>query len=243
MALDHALAVSLSEGAGAVRFYRWDRPTVSLGRHEPGRGRWDPARLEARGVGLVRRPTGGRAVLHHRELTYAVVLEGWGAGSMRALYAAVNRGLVAGLRSLGVAADTAPRVGPEAAPDAGPCFERPAEGEVVVGGRKLVGSAQVRIEGRLLQHGSVLIGNDQLLLADLSAAGDPDPTAVAGVTCLADWLDPVPDTGHLAEVLGCALETELGGHWHPADTEPTLDADLVARLEDHYRSPGWTWRC
>lgn len=244
MAVDHALAASLPAGRGWLRFYRWARPTVSLGRHEPGRGLWDPARLDAAGVDLVRRPTGGRAVLHDRELTYAVVVQGWGAGSMRALYGTVNRALVAGLRALGVPAELAPRAGRMAPPDAGPCFDRPAEGEVVVGGRKLVGSAQVRLEGRLLQHGSVLLGDDQRRLADLlggAAVGAPPPGP--SVASLGEWLDPLPAPAELAEVLAGALRAELGGHWHPADTEPTLDAGLVTRLEDRYRSPEWTWRC
>lgn len=244
MAVDHALAASVPDGRGWVRFYRWSRPTVSLGRHEPGRGRWDPGRLAEAGVDLVRRPTGGRAVLHHRELTYSVVVRGWGAGSMRALYGAVNRALVVGLRSLGVPAELAPRTGRADPPDAGPCFERPAEGEVVVGGRKLVGSAQVRLEGRLLQHGSLLVGDDQHRLPELvgdggSATDGPTPT----VTSLDEWLDPVPAVSELARVLGRAFRAELGGHWHPADTRPTLDAALLARLEDHYRSPDWTFRC
>ncbi len=244
MAVDHALAASVPDGRGWVRFYRWSRPTVSLGRHEPGRGRWDPQRLAAAGIDLVRRPTGGRAVLHHRELTYSVVVRGWGAGSMRALYGAVNRALVEGLRSVGVPAELAPRTGRADPPDAGPCFERPAEGEVMVGGRKLVGSAQVRLEGRLLQHGSVLLADDQRRLPELAGEIDPGEAAsTPSVTSLEDWLDPVPPVDELARVLGSALRAELGGHWHAADTRPTLDAALLARLEDHYRSLDWTFRC
>ena len=239
MARDHAEALSLPPGRGVVRFYRWSSPTLSLGRNEPSRDRWDPRRLDAAGVDVVRRPTGGRAVLHHRELTYAVVVPAEGPGSMRSLYETVNRGLAAGLRDLGVPAERAPRTGTPPGPGAGPCFHRPAEGEVVAGGRKLVGSAQVRLEGRLLQHGSILLADDQGRLAELG--GDAGATSPE-VTSLASWIDPLPSRERLIAALSTALAAALGGDWHRGDPAPTLDETLLARLERHYRSPSWTWR-
>lgn len=240
MAIDHAHALTLPEGEGVVRFYRWVRPTLSLGRNELAAGRWRTGRLTAEGVDVVRRPTGGRAVLHDAELTYAVVVAAGGPGSMRALYDRVNRALVAGLRSLGVAATRAAGGGAAARPDAGPCFARPADGEVVVGGRKLVGSAQVRLEGRLLQHGSILLDEGQHRVATLLA--EPSLPPVEGVTSLAEWLDEVPPIERLVAVLTDALAEELGGDWPAADTGLTLSAPLLDRLETLYGSPAWTWR-
>ncbi len=244
MARDHGLAASLPPGRGVVRFYRWRRPTVSLGRNETSRGRWDSARLAEEGVELVRRPTGGRTVLHDRELTYAVVAPAAGPGSMRRLYHAVNRALVAGLVSLGIPARSAPRVQRTPGPDAGPCFAAPAEGEVVVAGLKLVGSAQVRLDGRLLQHGSILIGDDQRRLTALQSAGSvAAPTDLSGgVTSLDAWLQPVPTTRDLVSALVPAFERVFGGHWHPDAPPVTLDEGLEARLEAHYRSAAWTLR-
>lgn len=241
MARDHALAEALGEGCGLLRFYSWSRPTVSLGRNEPGRGRWDPARLEAEGVDLVRRPTGGRAVLHDRELTYAVVAPVEGAGSMRTLYRAINEAIVVGLQRLGVPAALAPRRGPTPSPAAGPCFLEPAEGEVVAGGRKLVGSAQVRLRHSLLQHGSILVEDDQDRLRTLQGISR-SPQSEAGITCLAEWLDLPIDRGRLVRTLAEAFATVVPGDWHVLEGAPNLNEALESRLEAHYRSPEWTWR-
>ncbi|WP_405282794.1 biotin/lipoate A/B protein ligase family protein [Gaopeijia maritima] len=240
MAVDHALAVSLPSGMGVLRFYRWAAPTLSFGRNEPTEGRWSTAALSSEGVEVVRRPTGGRAVLHHRELTYAVVVPAGGPGSMRGLYGRVNAALVRALRAFGVAAELAPRQARAAPPDAGPCFELPAEGEVVAGGAKLVGSAQVRLEGRLLQHGSILLADDQHRLGRLAA--EPVSVSDGAVTSLERCLGRVPEVAELIEVLRPALAEGLGGDWHCADTEHTLGESLLTRLEAHYRSPTWIWR-
>ena len=86
MARDHALALSLLPTSAVLRLYRWDRPTLSLGRNEPARGRYDREALRRLRVDVVRRPTGGRAVLHWRELTYAVALPTRSLGGPRATY-------------------------------------------------------------------------------------------------------------------------------------------------------------
>ncbi|HSR42176.1 MAG TPA: hypothetical protein VLL48_08395, partial [Longimicrobiales bacterium] len=158
MAADHALARDLPSDQAVLRLYGWSGPTLSLGRNEPARGRYDPDLARRLGVALVRRPTGGRAVLHHREVTYAVAAPVAPFGGLRSAYRAINAALVRGLARLGVPAGLAgsDAAGGGLAPDAGACFRAPAPGEVVVGGRKLVGSAQVRFGGTLLQHGSIL---------------------------------------------------------------------------------------
>src|SRR5512142_3291490 len=105
MAIDRAVAESVEAGGrAALRFYYWDPPCLSLGRNQPAVGVYDPAAAAARGIDIVRRPTGGRAVLHDRELTYCVSVPVGELGSPRESYGAINRALVAGLRRLGVAA-------------------------------------------------------------------------------------------------------------------------------------------
>ena len=241
MARDHALADSLAPGHAVLRLYAWARPTVSLGRNEPGRGLWDLDRLAEDGMDVVRRPTGGRAVLHDRELTYSVVAPAEGPGSMRALYRSVNQAIVVGLARLGVPAALAPRRGRSASPAAGPCFHEPAEGEIVVDGRKMVGSAQVRMGHTLLQHGSILVESDQERLAVLQRV----PRALGadvGVTCLADWVDPLPDTAQVVDALTSAFTEMIPGDWHALEGAPNLNEALESRLEAHYRSAEWTWR-
>ena len=142
MARDHALAQALRPGMGTVRFYRWSPATLSLGRNEPFTPEYrDFLRLHPE-TGVVRRPTGGRAVIHDRELTYAVALPARAWGGPRRAYRKVNEGLVAGLRHLGVAAVTA--AGRVLPPEAGPCFLEPAEGEVVVRGPQAGGEVRRR---------------------------------------------------------------------------------------------------
>jgi lipoyl(octanoyl) transferase len=164
MAIDGALLASVRQGAAPVlRLYRWRPACLSFGRNQRTRGVYDAARLRRAGVDAVRRPTGGLAVLHDAELTYAVAAPAALLGGPRDGYALINRALVHGLRQLDVAAYVS---GSSGAPHpfhdtASPCFQAPSPGEVVAAGRKLVGSAQ-RCEGHtILQHGSILMDGSQ----------------------------------------------------------------------------------
>lgn len=237
MARDHALATSLKDGEGALRFYRWDPPTVSFGRNEPSRGlyRDDVAREE--GVEFVRRPTGGRAVLHHRELTYALVFPLGAPGGLKASYRRINQGLLAGIQALGAAAELATGSGRSLPPDAGPCFRQPAEGEVTALGKKLIGSAQVRIGGAVLQHGSIILDGDQGFLRRVRGnAEDVPPPAT-----LKSLLGVVPESDTLARALQLGLAAVLGGSWS-ADGFREDEKRAADVLEDHYLDPEWTWR-
>ena len=126
MALDAALMerARLTEER-VFRVYTWRRPTLSLGRNQTARGLYDPDTARARGVDVVRRPTGGRAVLHHREVTYSVTgpaaSESDGE-SLRDAYASINRLLLDGLRRLGVRAELARPAVRAPLPSGAPCF-------------------------------------------------------------------------------------------------------------------------
>ena len=237
MALDHALASSAEPGRGVLRIYRWTCPTISFGRNEPALGRYQVERALRAGIEFVRRPTGGRAVFHDRELTYAVVLPVARGMSLRSVYQAINRGLASALRALGVRVDTAGAEVPVVGPDAGPCFDKPAPGELTVGGRKLVGSAQARVGGAILQHGSLLIGSDQERLSDLCVSHSEARAAIG----LEEVLGDEPGWGQLVEVVIEGMREVLGGEWHrggPMDVERSSSREL----REHYASPEWTWR-
>jgi len=237
MARDHALARVLSSGEGILRLYRWNPPTVSFGRNEPARGFYSEAAAREEGVGLVRRPTGGRAVLHHRELTYALVFPLHAFGGLKAAYRLINRGLLAGIQALGAMAELASPSGPSLPPDAGPCFRQPAEGEVTALGRKLIGSAQVRIGESVLQHGSIILDGDQDLLRRLRGDEEPVPPPAT----LKNLLGSVPDTGTLGEALEGGLAGVLGGSWR-RDALRAQEKREARELERHYLDPEWTWR-
>jgi lipoate-protein ligase A len=172
MARDRAIldAVAARQSPPTLRLYGWNPPCLSLGRHQiPDAA--NAAFCRHHGIDVVRRPSGGRAVLHHLELTYAVVAPVGVPPLPRALqeaYTLLCSSLVHACRSLGVEAHlTGGEVnlslpGPRSAV---PCFQGPAGGEVVVGGRKLIGSA-LRAHGRaVLQHGAILLDWDGPLQA------------------------------------------------------------------------------
>ena len=241
MAVDEALLASVRSGAPPVlRFYRWEPACLSLGRNQPARGRYDLGAIRARGLDVVRRPTGGRAVLHDRELTYSVVVRDGVLGSPRAAYAQINRALAAGLRRVGVPAELQGRTGRRApAPSLAPCFREPAEGEITAGGRKLIGSAQFREGKTILQHGSLLLEGDQALvhelLRDPSTEGVGDPPA-----SLAVLLDELPGWDALTGALRVGWEQTLDVVLRPAELESS-ELLCAERLLPRYQGAAWTW--
>lgn len=238
MAMDEALMEEARVSGDAVaRIYSWSVPTLSFGRNQPARGSYDPALATERGIGIVRRPTGGRALLHHRELTYAV-----GAPvrslSLREAYGRINAILVAALRSLGL--DVHLAGGAHARrPDLAPCFAEPAEGEIVLGGRKLVGSAQWRDGTALLQHGSILIDDDQPSIAALMTV--PSPAKVPAPATLRDAPAGIPTSADLARALGASIEQQEGVPCDFSDDDATL-RPRARDLSSRYADPAWTWR-
>jgi len=237
MALDHALAEScVRTGEGAVRFYGWSRPTVSFGRNEPSSGRYDRARADERGIAFVRRPTGGRAILHDRELTYAVAVPLDDVGRLRSWYRRINRGLVVGLHSLGADVELHATDAPAPGPDQGPCFRAPVSDEVAWRGRKLIGSAQVRVGRALLQHGALILEGSQDAVTELRGEPPDDPPAA-----LAEVLGNVPPLEELAAALRDGLFSEFGGDWCAGGVSEE-ETRAASRLEERYRSDEWTWR-
>jgi hypothetical protein len=176
-------------------------------------------------------------VLHHRELTYALVFPLHAFGSLKTSYRLINQGLLSGIRALGALAELATPSGPSLPPGAGPCFRRPAEGEVTALGRKLVGSAQVRMGGSVLQHGSIILDGDQDLLRRLRDDGEPVPPPAT----LQSLLGAVPDLDTLGEALQAGLAGILGGSWGRGCLR-TAEESAARELEGHYLDPEWTWR-
>jgi len=244
MALDEALMENATAGRVTLRLYRWNPPALSFGRNQLALERYDPEAAGARGIDIVRRPTGGRSVYHDRELTYSVTAPAELWGGLRASYLRINRALEAGLAGLGVASAVVAEQSGRRAPPPGPraCFQDPLPGELAAAGRKLVGSAQWRDHGALLQHGSLLIHNDQDVVAQLRVgAGDQRSRAPVAAASLADVLPVPPDFDRLAEGLRAGFEAEFQV---PVVEEETSGPELAAagRLEARYESEAWTWR-
>lgn len=247
MAVDEALMRSIHEDDITLRFYRWEPACLSFGRNQTARGAYDAVAAAARGVDVVRRPTGGRAVYHHRELTYSVVAPSDVWGSLREAYCRINQALAHGLRELGVpAACAAERASSDRAPapTARACFRDPLPGEVTAEGRKLVGSAQWRDRGALLQHGSLLLKDEQVTTESLRMhriRRDSDGTDTSGAIALDELLGDVPPTGDLAAALAAGFEREFGRPVEPGALSAE-EATLADELSSRYRDPEWTWR-
>ena len=227
MALDQALLEAAdAQGRAFLRLYRWDPPCLSFGRNEPALTRYDRAGIAARGLAVVRRPTGGRAVWHEHEVTYAVAAPIAAFGSLARSYRDIHARLARALRTLGADTRLAPAAR-AASLGAGACFAASAGGEVLVGGRKLVGSAQVRQGGAFLQHGSILLAGSQ----DMVRAVSVQPSPVSETTLSAELGRKVA-FADVADAIVASWDEPLT----PAAYRP-LPSPTVP-----FSDPAWIWR-
>ena len=239
MAYDEALLRrAAATGEAVLRVYGWSGPALSLGRNQPARDDYDEGAMRDRGISVVRRLTGGRAVLHHREVTYSVTAPDAFGGTRRESYRRINDLLVRGLHALGADASIAAPSRRSPAPSTAPCFEEPTAGELVLGSRKLVGSAQYREGGAILQHGSILIEDDQLLVTSLlrlPVAAAPPPAT------LREALGRAPTIDELAAVLFDAVG-ELEDDRATKLTPDAAMSNAIGVAAERYRDAAWTWR-
>ncbi|HEX3275252.1 MAG TPA: hypothetical protein VHR43_10385 [Gemmatimonadales bacterium] len=237
MAVDETLLARAAGGERWLRLYRW-QPALSFGRHEPAERRYDIGTIERLALATVRRPTGGRAVWHADELTYAVAVPAGDLGGLRDAYRAVHRMLQDALRHLGAPAELAPATRVRRGLGDGACFAAPVGGEVMVAGRKLVGSAQLRRGGALLQHGSLLLDGDQAMVGRVTRGRVPADGSIALARALGR---PVSWDDAAAAVAAAAARA-----WSPINVPgPELVEEVEragARLGPRYCSPSWTWR-
>ncbi len=177
MALDEMLLQWHSEGKipPVVRFYGWNPPTLSIGYFQKVNKEIDVAKVKEAGLGLVRRTTGGRAVLHEHELTYSVIVNEQHARmpkNVTEAYRVISEGLLKGFQNLGFHAyfsipQTEEELQKLKDPKSAICFDASSWYELVVEGRKVAGSAQTRQKGVILQHGSILLNLDTNKLFEL----------------------------------------------------------------------------
>jgi len=238
MALDEALMIRARRtGQTVLRVYGWATPTLSLGRHQRARGIYRDDLLADRRIQVIRRPTGGRALLHHREVTYSVTAPCPADDSLRDSYREINALLVRALSTLGISVCAANPAVRSAGPTSSPCFAEPARDELTHDGRKLIGSAQWRDRDALLQHGSILIDDDQSLIPELMH----DPIAAPPPATLRDALGRAPVMGEVARALFDSVRDFVDPAARPLELEEDLCRD-AERIADRYRDDAWTWR-
>jgi lipoate-protein ligase A len=239
MALDQALVESVAAGecAPTLRFYTWARPTLSIGYAQP------IANVDlqtAAGVSVVRRRTGGQAILHDDEVTYALVLPRAhalaGSGIIDS-YGALSQGLLAGLDLLGVQAAIGRWSPPPGQQIDDICFASPSGHEILTAGRKIVASAQCRLRGAVLQHGSIVLSHnaDVYRLFGLSPRRPPDGLRA----CL-----PGPVTvGGLIQVFAQGFASALNVDLAPADPSSVEHARTQKLVRVRYADDAWLHRC
>ncbi len=252
MAVDEAVARCAADGLSptTLRFYQWQPGAVSLGRHQP-LADIDREQVERLGYGLVRRPTGGRAILHIDELTYSIAGRAEDEALQGAVLDSYNRlseGLVLGLRRLGLEAAKAPatnRAGPDVSPV---CFEVPSAYEIIIGPHKIMGSAQSRRGGYVLQHGSLPLHGEITRLVEVLAVGEEAEreglrqTLRQRAATVETLLGRRVTFWEAATVLIDGLSSALGIDLEPGELTPA-ELDLAHRLEaETFAHPAWLER-
>jgi lipoyl(octanoyl) transferase len=251
MAVDEILLEGVAAGTAppTLRFYEWTPACLSLGYFQPV-DVVDGDACRALGVDVVRRPTGGRAILHDRELTYSVALPasllGDDSGVLPSYYL-LSLALQDGLLHLGVPTTLAPESAASGLPAHGPiCFDRPSAHEILLQGRKLVGSAQMRRGGGILQHGSILIEpRIDTLKACLRVPHDSARSIDDGSERLEDGVAGLAEVGvtqpwRIAVAIGDAFAARFGVSLVQAPLQPDEFAAARALARSKYQSAAWT---
>jgi len=228
MALDQALMDDLARRRAParppkriLRFYSWDAPTLSFGRMQ--RPPHDLLlRCKELGIATVRRPTGGRAILHHREVTFSIIAPAAAFGSVMHSYRVFARAIAAGLHTLGIEAQLCQ---PQHKPRRGEllCFAAPAQCDLEVGGRKLLGSAQARQAGVLLQQNSLPLVLAHDLKGQLFGATAAEEMRVA--TDLTSALGRASAVSEIGDAIIAGFQSELGADF---DNDVVAPAEVVA---------------
>lgn len=254
MAIDQAIAEACAAGESlpTLRFYQWKPPAVSLGRHQP-HAEIDHAAVAAAGYEIVRRPTGGRAILHTDEFTYSVAAaqdEARVAGGVMDAYLNISNALLAGLQGLGVSAQKAPASVRAGSDVSAACFEAPSAYEITAGGRKLMGSAQSRRAGYVLQHGSLPLVGDitrliDVLLLEPSAAASLRAELAARACTLAQTLNVAEDSPQVQFAAVCAamrqgFEETLALTFKPAPLSAGELRRAAVLIREQFASAEWT---
>jgi lipoate-protein ligase A len=231
MGVDEALLATATAGGGpTLRFYGWDGPWLSLGYGQPETAE----RLEAcaaAGVGVVRRATGGRAVLHGGDLTYAVAApEALLPAGLEATYRLISGALASALGPLGVDVTPGPEASPAGALEGFDCFAQRGADALCAGGRKLVGSAQRRGGAGVLQHGSIRRAPDPESARQAAGLGPEASTSLQELGCSVSARDL---REACIEALAAALDARFSpGRLLPAESRQAAQRGRLPRRND-----------
>ena len=251
MAVDEALleAVMRGESHPVLRLYSWDPPCLSLG-YAQTLADVDLPALQQNGWDLVRRPTGGRAILHTDEITYSVIATSDDprvAGGVLESYCRLSEAILDALRRLGLdaRADRQYSLPAGSQPNAAVCFEVPSNYEITVQGKKLVGSAQARKRNGVLQHGSLPLRGD-LTRITRALRYHNELSRQRAAERLLEHAANVEMLGLTVSLQECALAFEqafasvLNIEWVSSELSAGEQARAVELVEQKYAHASWT---
>ncbi|MHB7942788.1 lipoate--protein ligase family protein [Staphylococcus capitis] len=257
MAMDEALLNFVSRGEidPVIRFYTWNPATLSIGYFQRLQKEIDIEKVNEKGFGLVRRQTGGRGVLHDKELTYSVIVPESHPNmpsTITEAYRVISQGLLEGFKNLGFETYFAvPRSKEEREklkqPRSSVCFDAPSWYELVVEGRKIAGSAQTRQKGVILQHGSILQDIDIDELFDMFIFKNDRLKAkmkeafVEKAVAINDISDTHITLSEMEKAFEEGFKTGLNIEFKPLELSEQQLAE-VKELEEKYRSDDWMLR-
>ena len=251
MAVDEAMLEAGVAGllVPTLRFYAWQPPGVSLGYFQALDSAIGVEEIARRGFGLVRRPSGGRAILHKDELTYSVTVPDTGVAdgkSVMGSYRSISRGIEAGLGLLGLGAHLAERRGEARMKAQGlptVCFAKAAKCDMTVQGRKIVGSAQTRRRGIIMQHGSVPLHIDpeeHLAVMPGDGVDEASKAKLMAAACgVADALGRPVTYDELAAALAQGFAERLGIILQPGELTDWELAKARELYETKYTTDDW----
>ncbi|MBA2174674.1 lipoate--protein ligase family protein [Halobacillus locisalis] len=252
MALDEALMNWHRQGniPPVLRFYGWEPAGLSVGYFQKVKGKIDLEGIKHHGYELVRRQTGGRAVLHDKELTYSVIVseehEAMPA-SVKDAYLVISRGLLEGFLELGIKAEFAVPEEKLGTTGSAVCFEEPSWYELIVEGKKAAGSAQTRKKGIILQHGSIPIDVDDVKLFDMfiyknerikERARRAFSDKAVAINQILETPITFNDTKHAFKK---GFEKGLDIHLEPFELSDEQWQEVEAIAEQRYRSDEWNY--
>jgi len=234
---EHLFTLCHEKKCGFLRLYAWEKPTFSIGVSQKAERALNIEFIRRHGCAYVRRVTGGKAVLHHREITYAIASSEdlfFKEHDLHQSYMLISRVLVQAIRSLGVDAALSKGSAAELSRSHNPCFSFPTQHEIEVRGKKIVGSAQKRDKEALLQHGSIPLAMDYDLYA-----GGANFAADMLQKSMTTWEDiSRRSANELREALVRSFHDFVGADLDLMALSPG-DLDRLAALREKYASDAW----
>lgn len=243
MAVDRAILTSceMDQAPATLRLYGWDKPTLSIGFSQNKSRDVDVDQCERNNIPIVRRFTGGRALLHHCELTYSLVApipHLQFPGNLAGAFGAVSQAVIISLKNAGVLnaeiAGKDKRIPGTRIKRSPSCFSSSNHWEIIVKGKKLAGSAQRRLNGAFLQHGSILLDWDSELAHNLLRYSSESEktrelkTLISETLTLKDALQKKPEWENVAECFVDGFQSEFPGIWRSETLNP-LESELMER--------------